>query len=233
MRRSPQQSSATRRPTLPSPTMPMHLPCASWPVKSPRSVKLPARSARSHSTTRLTSDSSMPSTFGDRLRIAAGLIDDKDAALAAGFDVDGVVASAVGGDDEQVRRMRQKLGAGMVMPRELVAGRAGLIGMRSDEHGFGIIGHAPVVEHIEAQVVALAEHFEIAVRHVRLNQKYALVVDDIIHCWRSLLKPCRMLLARHGERREPGNIGAVVDCPDRLDQSIDVVTRNGVCGGVA
>src|SRR5262249_56665287 len=38
--------------------------------------------------------------FGDRLRIAAGLIDDKDAALAAGFDVDGVVTGAVGGDDQ-------------------------------------------------------------------------------------------------------------------------------------
>src|SRR6266478_983483 len=36
MRKSPPHSSATRRPTLPMPIMPMVLPCASRPVKSLR-----------------------------------------------------------------------------------------------------------------------------------------------------------------------------------------------------
>ena len=60
--------------------------------------------------------------FGDRFGIAAGLIDDQDAALSAGLHVDGVVTGAVGGDDQQVRRVLEELGAGMVVPRELVAG---------------------------------------------------------------------------------------------------------------
>ena len=43
--------------------------------------------------------------FGDRFGIAAGLIDDQDAALGAGLHVHGVVTGAVGGHDQQVRRV--------------------------------------------------------------------------------------------------------------------------------
>ena len=68
--------------------------------------------------------------FSDRFGVAAGLVDDQDAALGAGLHIDGVVTGAVGRYDQQVRRVVQKLGAGVVVPRELVAGRAGLIGVR-------------------------------------------------------------------------------------------------------
>ena len=34
-------------------------------------------------------------------------------------------------------------------------------------------------------------------------------------------------MTRHRKRRQLGNIGAIVDCPDRLDQGGNVIARNG------
>ena len=45
--------------------------------------------------------------LGHRLRIAARLIDHQHAGLGAGLDVDGVVARAVAGDDQQLRTLRE------------------------------------------------------------------------------------------------------------------------------
>jgi len=86
-----------------------------------------------------------------------------------GVHVDGVVSGAIGRDDEQVRRVLEKFGAGMIVPHELIAGRTGLISMRGREHGFCRLGHAAVIERVEPHVVAPAEDVEITARHVRGN----------------------------------------------------------------
>jgi hypothetical protein len=72
--------------------------------------------------------------LGDRLGVAAGLIDDQDAAFGAGFQIDGVVAGAVGRHQQQVRRVFEEIRAGVVVPRQLLAGGAGLIGMRGGQN---------------------------------------------------------------------------------------------------
>ncbi len=68
--------------------------------------------------------------LGDQFGVAAGLIEHKDAALGAGFDIDRVVAGAVGRYEQQVWRVRQQFGAGVKVTRQLVARRTRLIGMR-------------------------------------------------------------------------------------------------------
>ena len=72
--------------------------------------------------------------FGDRFRVAASLVDDENAALGARLHIDSVVTGAVGRDDEQVRCVLQQFGAGMVVPRQLVARRARLISMCGREY---------------------------------------------------------------------------------------------------
>ena len=68
--------------------------------------------------------------LGDRIGVAAGLIDDQHARRGAGVDVDGIEARAVAGDDQQVRRPLQQILVDMEMRCQFVARRADLIGMR-------------------------------------------------------------------------------------------------------
>ena len=114
--------------------MPMVLPCASLPISALRLTLASRRSARSASMMRFDSVISIAERmFGDRMGVAAGLVDDHHAGRGAGVDVDGIVAGAVGGDDQQVRRPAQQIRIDMKMLRQLVARRADLVGMRGGE----------------------------------------------------------------------------------------------------
>ena len=93
--------------------------------------------------------------LGDRLLVAAGLIEAEHAGLGAGLQVHGVVARAVGRDDQQALRAAQQVRAGVIFLGEFVARRADLIGMRAGEdRGRGVV-RAVVLEHVEAHVGAL------------------------------------------------------------------------------
>ena len=61
---------------------------------------------------------------GDRIGVAAALVDHQHAGVGAVLDVDGVVAGAAGRDDQQVRRARQQILVDVVFRRQLVARRA-------------------------------------------------------------------------------------------------------------
>ena len=138
--------------------MPMVLPNASRPMKSARLVNVPARSARSFSSNAFDQrQHHAEHMLGDRLGIATGLIDDKDAALGTGLDVDGVVAGAVGRNDQQVRRFVQEFGAGVVVPRQFVPGRARLVGVRGGEDGSAPLRRALLLQHVEPHIAALAK----------------------------------------------------------------------------
>ena len=50
---------------------------------------------------------------GDRVGVAAGLVDDQHAGVGAVLDVDGVVAGAAGRHDQEVRRARQQILVGV------------------------------------------------------------------------------------------------------------------------
>ncbi len=119
--------------------------------------------------------------LGDGFRIAAGLIDHQHAVFGAGPHIDRVVAGAIGGDDEKVRRPAQQLGTRVVMRRQLVAGGTHLIGMGGGENLQSVRVRALLLEHVEPDIAALAEHFAKTDRPVRLDAKHALVVDRVIH----------------------------------------------------
>ena len=119
--------------------------------------------------------------LGNRLGVAAGLVDHQDAALGAGLHIDGVVAGAVGRHDQEVRRLAQEIGVRVIVPRQLVAGRTGLIGMRGGKNGCAAAVGLLLPELIEPHVAALAEDFAIALRPVRRHAEDALIVDDSIH----------------------------------------------------
>ena len=59
--------------------------------------------------------------FGNRVGIAAGLVDDQHARLGAGLDIDGIKTRAVGGDDQKIRRALQERVMDMEVRRQLVA----------------------------------------------------------------------------------------------------------------
>ena len=90
--------------------------------------------------------------LGDRIGVAAGLIDDQHARRRAGIDIDGVEARAVAGDDQQVRRPLQQILIDMEMLRQFVARRADLVGMRRRQDrrrdGIGAFVLQPVEPHV-------------------------------------------------------------------------------------
>ena len=110
--------------------MPMVLPNASRPMKSTRVVKRAGAQRPIVFGDALDQDQHHAQhVLGDRFGVAAGLIDHQDAAFGAGLDVDRVVAGAIGRDEQEVRRLFQKFGAGVIVPCQLVPGRTGLISM--------------------------------------------------------------------------------------------------------
>ena len=76
--------------------MPMVLPCASLPISALRLTLASRRSARSDFEDALGQrQQHAERVLGDRIGVAAGLIDDQDARRRAGIDVHGVEARAV------------------------------------------------------------------------------------------------------------------------------------------
>ena len=106
--------------------------------------------------------------------------------------IDRVVAGAVGGDDQKVRRLAQQFGAGMVVPRQFVASGAHLVGVGGAEDLDRGCVWALLLQHIEPDVAALAERFAEPDRPVRLDAKHALIVDRVIHRFPS---PFRFVMA--------------------------------------
>ena len=162
--------------------MPIVLPKISPPMKSRRCVE-PAGAQRAVGLAHPLGQAEHHAehVLGDRLRVAARLVDDQDAALAAGIHVDRIVAGAVARHDQEVRRLPQQVRFGVVMGRQLVAGRAGLVDMRGREDRCRDIGRAVVLEAIERHVGAPAEDIGIADHHVRRDVEDALAVGDIVH----------------------------------------------------
>ena len=119
--------------------------------------------------------------LGDCLRVAARLVDNEDAALAAGLHVDRVVTGAVARHDQQVGRLPQQVGSGVVAGRQLVARRAGLVDVRRREDGRRDIGRAVVLEAVERHIGAPAEDVGVADHHMRCDVEHALAVGDIVH----------------------------------------------------
>jgi len=119
--------------------------------------------------------------IGDRVGVAAGLIDDQHACRRAGIDIDGIEARAIAGDDQEVRRPPQQVRIDVKVPRQFVARRADLIGMRGGEDGRRSIRRVVVLHFVEPHVIALAEYLDKTDRLVRRDPKHALAVDDIVH----------------------------------------------------
>ena len=119
--------------------------------------------------------------LGDCLRVAARLVDNEDAALVAGLHVDRVVTGAVARHDQQVGRLPQQVGSGVVAGRQLVARRAGLVDVRRREDRRRDIGRAVVLEAVERHIGAPAEDVGVADHHMRCDVEHALAVGDIVH----------------------------------------------------
>src|SRR5580704_784368 len=92
----------------------------------------------------------------------------------------------------------------MVVPRQLVAGGAHLIGMSGRENLQRIRVRALLIEHIEPDIAALAKRLAKADRPVRLDAKHALVVDRVIHRFPSpSLHDCTNFSSRRPSCRRP------------------------------
>ena len=92
--------------------------------------------------------------LGDRLLVAAGLVEHQHARVGAGLQVHGVVAGAVGGDDQQALRAAQQIAVGVIFFRQLVARRADLECVRAREHRRRDIVGAVVLQLVEPDVAA-------------------------------------------------------------------------------
>ena len=90
--------------------------------------------------------------LGDRIGVAAGLIDHQHARRGAGVDIDGVEARAVAGDDQQVRRAPQQVLMDMEVLRQFVARGADLVGMRRGQDRRGDVIGAFVLQPVEPHV---------------------------------------------------------------------------------
>src|SRR6516165_74317 len=157
MPKRPRQSSATRRPTLPMPTMPIVRPLTSLPMKTLRSCIVPCRKAWLVWMICFESISTMASTC-----VAAGLVDDEHAGVGAVLDADGVEAGAVGGNDEQVRHAREQIALGMEARIELVARRSDLVGVRGRHDRPGNLVGGFVLELVEPDLRPLRDDVEVA-----------------------------------------------------------------------
>ena len=150
---------ASRLPTLPRPTMPTVWPNRSWPMKSvavedlvaARSPGRPRRCASRGSSIMASTCSATASL------LPPAWLRHSTPGLGAGLQVDGVVAGAVGRDDQQALRAAQQVRPGVILLGELVARRAGLVGMRAREHRRRLIVRALVFQDVEADVGTLAD----------------------------------------------------------------------------
>jgi hypothetical protein len=95
--------------------------------------------------------------LGDRLLVAAGLVEAEHAGLGAGLQVHGVVTRAVGRDDQQALRAAQQVGTRVILLRQFVARRAGLVGMRGGKDRRRDIVGAVIPELVETDVGALLD----------------------------------------------------------------------------
>ena len=115
--------------------------------------------------------------LGDRIGVAAGLIDDEHARRRAGIDIDGIEARAVRGHDQQVRRPLQQILIDMEMSCDFVARRADLIGMRRrQDRRCDRIGTV-VLQPVEPHVGAGFEDIGIDLMGEIFDVEHALVVD--------------------------------------------------------
>src|SRR5215211_6128560 len=115
--------------------------------------------------------------LGDRIGIAAGLIDDQHARRGAGLDIDGVKARAVGRDDQEIWRAPQQVVIDVKMASEFVARGADLIGMRRGKNGRGNFIGTFILEPVKPHVGPAFEDFNIDVVGEILDVEDALVVD--------------------------------------------------------
>ena len=105
--------------------------------------------------------------LGHGLPVAARLVDQQHAGLRARLDVDGVVAGAVAGHDQQVRRAPQQLAGHVVGAGELIARGADLEGVRGGQDGGDRLLGAVVLQPVQPYVRARAQQLrEYAVREV-------------------------------------------------------------------
>ena len=102
-------------------------------------------------------------------------------ALAAGVHVYRIVAGAVARHDQQVGHLPQQVGSGVVVGRQLVARRTGLVDVRRREDGRCDIGRAVVIEAVERHIGAPAKNVGVADHHMRCDVEHALAVGDIVH----------------------------------------------------
>jgi hypothetical protein len=119
--------------------------------------------------------------LGDRIGVAARLVDDQHARVGTGSDVDGIETGAVGGDDQQVRRPLQEILVDMKMPRQLVARSTDLVGVRRRKDRGEDLSRALVLEPVEAHVGPALQDFGIDVVGEIFDVEDALVVDR--HSW--------------------------------------------------
>ena len=115
--------------------------------------------------------------LGDRVGVAAGLIDDEHAGRGAGVDVDGVEARAVGGDDQQVRRAPQQVLMDMEVLCQLITRRADLVGMRGGQDRRGDVIGAFVFQPVEPHVGTSAENVCVDLVGEIFDVEHALAVD--------------------------------------------------------
>ena len=115
--------------------------------------------------------------LGDRIGVAAGLIDDEHARRRAGIDVDGIEARAVRGHDQEVRRPLQQILIDMEMLCDLVARRADLIGMRRRQDRRCDRIRTVVLQPVEPHVGTRFEDIDIDLIGEIFDIEDALVVD--------------------------------------------------------
>ena len=115
--------------------------------------------------------------LGDRIGVAARLIDDEHSRRRAGVDVDGIEARAVRGHDQEVRRPPQQVMVDMEMRGDLVARRADLVGMRRRQDGRCDRIGTVVLQPVEPHVGTRFQDFDIDLIGEVIPREHALVVD--------------------------------------------------------
>ena len=118
--------------------------------------------------------------FGHGVGVAAGLVDHQHTGFAAGLDVDGIVAGAIAGDDQEVRRAPQQVSIDVEMSCQFIARRADLIGMRRGQDRRGNLLGTFVLEPVEPHIGPRPQDVGIDLMRQIFDVKHALVVDG--HC---------------------------------------------------
>ena len=158
--------------------MPMVLPCASVPIRALRFTSRSRRSARSASMIRLDNvKQHSERVLGDGMGIAAGLVDHQHAGFRAGLDVDRIEAGAIARDDQEAGRASQQVAVDVEVPRDFVARRADLIGMRRGDDRCGDMLGTFVLEPIETHIGPCLQDVGVDLMRQILDVENALVVD--------------------------------------------------------